>query len=236
MDQRPRILLVDDDHDVLSLMQNILQQAGFETDLADSGRTAIQKIEAARPTLMTLDLVMPDVDGWGVLAHLRRIPGSPPVVVITGHPESVGPFAMMASVAAYMVKPFGAADLVAICRKVAAGRTPRPADVQDTRVDPRRMFVVEAKVLAPATGAIAKGHIVEMSPKGLRIDVDLALEAGHTVEVAFRLPGLKEPLRALGVVKWRHGVAAGLELTEMDPEQTRRLQELMKPLGKLPVP
>jgi DNA-binding response OmpR family regulator len=235
MDQRPRVLLVDDDHDVLSLMEHILQEAGFDAELADSGRGAIQKIEAARPNLMTLDLVMPDVDGWGVLAHLRRIPAPPPVVVVTGHPESVGPFSMMASVTAYLVKPFSAADLVATCRKVATGRAPRPADVQDTRHEQRRMFVVEAKVLALAAGSRAEGHIVELSPRGLRLDVDLALAPGDAVQVTFRLPGYKDELRARGLVKWRHGIATGLELTDLEPDQAHRLQELMKPLGKPPV-
>src|SRR5690242_3055264 len=103
MDSQPRILLLDDDHDVLGLTKDILERAGFTAVLADGGRAAIQKIEESRPNLMTLDLVMPDVDGWGVLAHLRRLPSAPPVVVVTGHPESVGPFAVMASVAAYVV-------------------------------------------------------------------------------------------------------------------------------------
>jgi DNA-binding response OmpR family regulator len=235
MDQKPRILLVDDDHDVLSLMQHILQEAGFEAALADSGRAAIQKIDNERPTLLTLDLVMPDVDGWGVLAHLRRIPAPPPVVVVTGHPENVGPFSMMASVTGYVTKPFSAAQLVAICRKVAAGRTPRPADVQDTRRDPRRMFVVQAEISDPLTGAIAGGHVVELSPHGVRVDVDLPLEAGQTVEIAFHLPGHKEPLRAPGVVRWRSGIAAGLELNDLDPEKAHRLGQLIKPLGKLPI-
>jgi len=235
MDQKPRILLVDDDHDTLSLMQSILGAAGFEVDRADSGRAAIQKIESARPTLMTLDLVMPDIDGWGVLAHLRRIPAPPPVVVITGHPDSVGPFGMMASVTACITKPFSAAELVAICRKVAAGRTPRPGDVQDTRRDQRRMFVVETKVTTAGTETVTKGHIVELSPNGLRMDVDLALSPGQDVEVQFVLPGHKGPLCARGVVRWRNGMATGLSLTDLDPDQAHSLRELMKPLGKMPV-
>jgi adenylate cyclase len=235
MDHKPRILLVDDDHDVLSLMQHILQEAGFAIAVADSGRAAIQKIDSDRPTLITLDLVMPDVDGWGVLAHLRRIPAPPPVVVVTGHPENVGPFSMMASVTGYVTKPFSAAQLVAICRKVAAGRTPRPSDVQDTRRNPRRMFVVQAEISDPHTGAIAAGHVVELSPHGVRVDVDLPLQDGQTVEVAFLLPGHKEPLRAPGVVRWRNGVSAGVELTDLDPEKAHRLQQIVKPLGKLPI-
>src|SRR5262245_61354601 len=112
METKPNILIVDDDANTLALMQSVLANAGFETDTADSGRGAIKKLDGRRPDLMTLDLVMPDVDGWGVLAHLRRVPSPPPVLVVTGHPESVGPFSVMASVAAYIVKPFSTADLL----------------------------------------------------------------------------------------------------------------------------
>jgi DNA-binding response OmpR family regulator len=232
MDQRPRLLLVDDDRDVLMLMRELLDKAGFDVDTADSGRAAIQKVEASRPTLMTLDLMMPDVDGWGVLAHLRRIPAPPAVIVVTGHPESVGPFSVMASVAAYIVKPFTAADLVTICRIVAAGRTPRAPEGEDQRRERRRMFVVAAKIVVPGTGAFANGHIVELTPTGLRADVDLDIEPGRTIEISFMLPGYKNPTRAKGVVRWRQGRSAGLELIDLDPAQAQRLQDLMKPLGK----
>lgn len=235
MDQRPRLLLVDDDTDVLMLMRELLDKAGFEVDTADSGRAAIQKVDASRPTVMTLDLMMPDVDGWGVLAHLRRIPAPPAVVVVTGHPESVGPFSVMASVAAYIVKPFSSADLVAICRTVAGGRTPRAPEGEEQRRETRRMFVVAAKIVVPGTGEFANGHIVELSPTGLRADVDLDIEPGRTIEISFMLPGYKNPTRAKGVVRWRQGRATGLELIDLDPTQAQRLQDLMKPLGKPPV-
>jgi DNA-binding response OmpR family regulator len=235
MDHEPRILIVDDDREVLALMRQVLEPAGFKTEVAEGGLAAIQRIEAARPTLVTLDLVMPDVDGWGVLAHLRRIPAPPPVVVVTGHPDSVGPFSVMASVAAYLVKPFSSADLVATCRKVAAGRFPRSLESDERRRDGRRLFVVGARVIEAASGSLASGHVVELSETGLRVDVDLALKPGQTVEVAFRVPGYKEALKAKCVVRWREGLATGLQLVDVPPEQTHMLGELMRPLGKTPV-
>jgi DNA-binding response OmpR family regulator len=232
MEPKAKVLIVDDDPEVLSLMQQILSDAGFATVTADGGRSAIQKIEENRPTLMTLDLVMPDVDGWGVLAHLRRVPAPPPVVVVTGHPESVGPFSVMASVAAYVVKPFSPRDLVSTCRKVAEGRGPGWQDT-DRRGEQRRLFVVEAKVVSPETGALASGHVVEVSPSGLRIDVDLAIEAGHTVDVTFLMPGNKEPIQARCAVRWRRGQTSGLELLQIEPGQAQQLRDLVRPLGKV---
>jgi DNA-binding response OmpR family regulator len=234
MESKPRILVVDDDANVLMLMQKVLAVAGFEVELADGGRAAIKKIEASRPDLVTLDLIMPDVDGWGVLAHLRRVTAPPPVLVVTGHPESVGPFSVMASVAAYVVKPFSTQELVTTCNKVVSARGNLVPGADERRGTPRRTFVVQAQVLSPTGESLGNGHIVELSPNGVRLDVNLALDAGQEVEVVFRLPGYKEPLRAKSVVRWRQEPATGLELVQLEPEQLQRLMELVKPLGSAP--
>jgi DNA-binding response OmpR family regulator len=234
METKQRILVTDDDANVLSLMERVLSGAGFEVETADSGRAAIKKIETGRPELVTLDLIMPDVDGWGVLAHLRRIPAPPPVLVVTGHPESVGPFSVMASVAAYIVKPFSTVDLITTCRKILAPRVPPPPGMEERRDGPRRMFVVQAQVLTPAGESLATGHVVELSQTGLRLDVNLPLSEGQELEIVFRLPGAKEPLRAKSVVRWRQDPATGLQLVGLAPEQEQQLRDLVKPLGSAP--
>lgn len=234
METKQRILVVDDDANVLSLMEHVLTSAGFGVDIADGGRAAIKKIEAARPDLVTLDLIMPDVDGWGVLAHLRRVPAPPPVLVVTGHPESVGPFSVMASVAAYIVKPFATGELITTCRKILAARAPKPPGQDDRREELRRTFVVQAQVLSAEGHMLAQGHVVELSPGGMRLDVNLDLDIGREVEVVFRLPGAKDPLRVKSVVRWRQDPATGLQLVGVDAGQAQQLEELIKPLGSPP--
>jgi two-component system OmpR family response regulator len=234
METKHRILVTDDDANVLSLMERVLSDAGFDVETADSGRAAIKKIEASRPELVTLDLIMPDVDGWGVLAHLRRTHAPPAVLVVTGHPESVGPFSVMASVAAYIVKPFSTVELVTTCRKILTARVPPPPGQENRRDGPRRMFVVQAQVLTPTGERLASGHVVELSPSGIRLDVNLPLSAGQEVEVVFRLPGAKEPIRAKSIVRWQQDPATGLELVGIPPEQEQQLRELVKPLGSTP--
>jgi len=68
----------------------------------------------------------------------------------------------------------------------------------------------------------------------MRLDVNLPLDAGREVEVVFRLPGTKEPIRARSVVRWRQDPATGLEMTGLDPQQTQQLIDLVKPLGNPP--
>jgi len=233
MESRPTVLIVDDDLNTLALMQNVLTTAGFTADTADGGRAAIKKLDGSRPDLVTLDLVMPDVDGWGVLAHLRRVPSPPPVLVVTGHPNSVGPFSVMASVAAYIVKPFSTADLVTTCSKVVSARAPKSPGVDERRTQLRRTFVVQAQVLSADGRSLGMGHVVELSPGGMRLDVNLPLETGQELEIVFRLPGAKEPIRAKSIVRWRQEPATGLQIVTIDPAQAQQLQDLVKPLGGL---
>src|SRR3990172_5902465 len=78
-----RILVVDDEADVRSLLSRVLRDAGYSVDTADDGGEALARLEANRPDLVLLDLMMPGVDGWGVLAELRKTPSPPPLLLVT---------------------------------------------------------------------------------------------------------------------------------------------------------
>ncbi len=69
--RRKRILVVDDEEDVQVLVSRILKDAGYEVDRASDGGEAIERFRANRPDLIVLDLMMPGIDGWGVLQHLK---------------------------------------------------------------------------------------------------------------------------------------------------------------------
>lgn len=90
------ILLVEDDEDVRDMIQLTLETHGCIVELAGNGRQALAAIERARPCLVILDLVMPVMNGWAVLAELKaRQLDSIPVCVITAlggeaPPEAVG--------------------------------------------------------------------------------------------------------------------------------------------------
>jgi CheY-like chemotaxis protein len=82
-----RILVVDDDEDVQVLVCRILRDAGFEVDSAHDGATALGGSPGRRPDLVVLDLMMPGIDGWGVLERMRDMPKPPPVVVLTARTD-----------------------------------------------------------------------------------------------------------------------------------------------------
>lgn len=104
---RPRVLIVEDDPDLLVVLRVNLVSAGIEPILAGDGRTAISRIEAERPDAVLLDVMLPGIDGWQVLAQLHARGNRVPVVVCSAkkNPEDMARAEELGAVA-YLVKPF----------------------------------------------------------------------------------------------------------------------------------
>src|SRR5204862_6714730 len=107
-----RILIVDDDPVQRRLLENMIVRAGYEAVVAEGGDAAAALLtgaDAGRIDAVVLDLVMPDLDGLGVLAKMRAAGLAIPVIVQTAHggiDNVVG--AMRAGAADFVVKPVGA--------------------------------------------------------------------------------------------------------------------------------
>lgn len=83
----PYVLIVDDDPDAQEILADIAKAMGFDTQCADDGQEALELILAESPLLVMLDLMMPKLDGFGVLARLRANPATReiPVIVVTAY-------------------------------------------------------------------------------------------------------------------------------------------------------
>jgi CheY-like chemotaxis protein len=86
-----RILVVDDIPDNSFLLQTLLESEGYQVDIADNGRAALEKIEADPPDLVLLDVMMPEMNGYEVTRRVRQNSGLPfiPIVLITGYDQPV---------------------------------------------------------------------------------------------------------------------------------------------------
>ncbi len=232
-----RVMVVDDEEDVQILVQRILRDVGFEVDAAGDGAEAIEKLGAARPDLIVLDLMMPGVDGWGVLRHLRGVADAPPVVVMTARSD-YGTFTrgVKEGAAAYVFKPFRFHELVATCQRVllAGGRKPEEV-THERRRDPRRVLMVEVNVLSREKHPIALGELINISHGGAQVELGVPLEPATQVRVAFHVPGGGVTLSLEGQVQWRkdapRGFAHGLAFKDLAPEDQRQLQDLLRPTG-----
>jgi DNA-binding response OmpR family regulator len=231
---RKRILVVDDEEDVQILIRRILSDAGYDVDSASDGEAALERIEDRRPDLVVLDLMMPGLDGWGVLENLRKRPDPPPVVVVTALADyQAFTRGVREGAAAYVCKPFHFAELVATCQKVLLAGSLRVPVVEEHRRESRRRLVVEVQVLSHGSRPVAVGELVNLSPGGAQVDLGVALELGDHVRVALSIPGSGFPLGIEGRVQWRlaaqRGFSHGLVFLSLTPAQDQQLRELLQP-------
>jgi CheY-like chemotaxis protein len=132
----PLVLVVDDDATVRELMERFLIKEGFSVVTAAGGLEALARARELGPAAVTLDIMMPDLDGWTVLAALKGDPALAdiPVVVVTILDEKRRGFALGA--AEYMVKPIDRDRLLDLLRTICgrpAGRVLLIEDDEATR-------------------------------------------------------------------------------------------------------
>lgn len=114
-----RILVVDDDRDIVRLVRSYLEKAGYEILTAYDGRTALQVMKAETPQLLILDLMLPDQDGWDVAKEVRAHPriGSTPIIMLTARVEDNDKIVGLEIGADdYITKPFNPREVVARVR------------------------------------------------------------------------------------------------------------------------
>jgi two-component system KDP operon response regulator KdpE len=117
-----RILVVDDEPNILATLAPLLRSRGYEVSTAMTGRGAVEAVERENPDLMVLDLGLPDIDGVEVTRLVRDGRSTPIVVLSARGAEGDKVRALDAGADDYVTKPFGAEELLARIR-VALRRT-----------------------------------------------------------------------------------------------------------------
>jgi DNA-binding response OmpR family regulator len=114
-----RILMVNDEEDLLMLCKQTLEESGHAVDFVMSGKAAIEKGLAAKPDLLIVDWVIPDMDGHALLRAWKSVPAleDVPVLAISAL-EDGAERARRAGADDFLQKPFGADDLVDAANQV----------------------------------------------------------------------------------------------------------------------
>jgi CheY-like chemotaxis protein len=117
-DGPPHVLVIDDDPAVGAIYRAALELDGFSVTMATNGHDGLQIIETSRPQIVVLDILMPVMDGWEVLARVRALENPPPVIVATA--SAVSSRALAAGAAAWYSKTTSLSFLRQECRRLAA--------------------------------------------------------------------------------------------------------------------
>jgi len=119
---KKKILIVDDDPDIVEVVKMRLSSNNYDVITALSGEEGLQKIADENPNLVLLDIMMPGLDGFGVLAKLRQDikTAELPVIMFTAKGKSSALIkATNLKATDYIIKPFESADLLAMIKKYA---------------------------------------------------------------------------------------------------------------------
>jgi two-component system response regulator MtrA len=114
MSDQARVLVADDDEDILALVKAVLERAGHEVITVHDGAQALESVQAKSPDLVVLDISMPELDGLEVLRRVRAdaVTRDLPVILLTAQAQEVDVergYATGAS--AYVKKPFSPREL-----------------------------------------------------------------------------------------------------------------------------
>jgi signal transduction histidine kinase/DNA-binding response OmpR family regulator/HAMP domain-containing protein len=184
-----RVLVIDDDPTVRDLMAQFLEREGFNVVTAASGVEGLARARESRPAAITLDVIMPDLDGWTVLAALKGDPATAdiPVVVVTIIDEKQRGYALGAS--EYMVKPVDRDRLTQALRSLCGG-TGRLLLIEDdahTRAAMRQALVSDGwKVTEAENGRIALERLALAVPDAIVLDLVMPELDGFEFLAEFR--------------------------------------------------
>jgi signal transduction histidine kinase/DNA-binding response OmpR family regulator len=171
---RALVLVVDDDATACEIIGRYLEREGFEVAMASGGREGLRLASALNPTAITLDIAMPDLDGWTVLAALKGNPATShiPVVLLTIVDEKSRGFALGAT--EYLVKPIDREQLIRALRQIG-GSSGDLLIIDDDDVTRHGIKNAVAKlgwrVTEAENGRIALERMAHLRPDAILLDL-----------------------------------------------------------------
>lgn len=113
--QKKSILIIDDDKSILNIFTRILQKQGYQTDTAETGQEALEKLQTNTYNLALIDVKLPDTNGTDLLARINQTYPDMVKIAITGFPSLEDASKVIdRGAAAYLVKPVKSEELVSI--------------------------------------------------------------------------------------------------------------------------
>lgn len=207
----PTILVVDDEPNIIELAKLYLEREGYRVAGASNGSEALSKLDAVSPALVVLDLMLPDIDGFGLCREIRK-KSDIPVLMLTARTEDIDKIVGLELGADdYVTKPFNPRELVArvkaILRRYQVGLKPgKVVELGSLRIDLSRHEVsIQGRTLRLRTKEFAL--LVTLAQNvGLVLSREQLLEMvwgydyyGETRTVDVHINHLREKIASSGV-------------------------------------
>lgn len=171
-----RVLVVDDDVEILRLIRQVLQIEGFHVTIAESGEAAIQEMEREEFDLLVLDLMLPGIDGITVCRHIRNF-STLPVIVLTAKTSLEEKVRVLEACADdYVTKPFSTQELIARV-KAALRRSQMTLPTPSTS----RLTSGNLEINFSDRRVTVAGEEIKLTPTEFNLLQELALHSGKVL-------------------------------------------------------
>lgn len=169
----PRILIVDDEEGIRDLVSMYLEKEGFEVNSAPDGQAALRKIEENDYDLFIVDVMMPKLDGFGLLREIRRFSDKPVIMLTAKGEEYERVLGFELGCDDYVVKPFSPRELVHRVKVLLKRSLNIKANEQDVLKFPRLAIDKLARM------AKVDGEEIALTPKEFELLYYLAKNPGR---------------------------------------------------------
>ncbi|WP_027410188.1 response regulator transcription factor [Anoxybacteroides tepidamans] len=175
-----KVLVVDDEPSIVTLLQYNLEQAGFEVVTANDGEEGMQKAIREQPDLMILDLMLPKMDGMEVCKQLRQQKMMIPILMLTAKDDEFDKvLGLELGADDYMTKPFSPREVLArikaILRRIQSSQ---PAHEEEER---QTLRIGNLEILPDHYEVYFNGERLELTPKEFELLVYLAKHKGRVL-------------------------------------------------------
>ncbi len=145
------ILIVDDEKNIIDLAKLYLEQEGYLTTSATDGRSALHQILRDKPSLVVLDLMLPEIDGWEVCRRVRA-ESDVPIIMLTARSDDIDRIVGLELGADdYLTKPFNPRELVARVRAILRRSAPKAA-ATESAITLDNLAIYPERRLVPVDG------------------------------------------------------------------------------------
>jgi DNA-binding response OmpR family regulator len=228
---QPRVLVVEDDNQIASLLTFELGRLGFSVRAVATARDAFDAVSSWRPAMMLLDLGLPDRDGQDVLRELRERGNTLPVICVTARDQQMDRVGgLRAGADDYIVKPFDLAELDARMRAVL--RRTGGAPVQDVVVGGLRLLPDGLQVLV-------QGEPLALTPRELHVLRRMLRNVGRVVtkqQLTETLAALNEDIGDKTIEVYVHRLRAKLHGSGVEIVTVRGFGYMLRAMRTSPAP
>ena len=176
-----RLLVVDDEPNILELLATSLRFAGFEVTTAANGRDALAEARRLRPDLVVLDVMMPDMDGFAVVRRMRGEGSTAPVLFLTARDATEDKVTgLTVGGDDYVTKPFSLEEIVARIRAVLR----RTSGSAAAGAEPSRLAFADIELDDDTHEVWKSGELVPLSPTEFKLLRYFMQNAGRVLSKA----------------------------------------------------